>query len=99
MAAPMRSIELLGFADGAAGGTPAVYGLYGLIGIVATAVIAGAVTLINTRWTTAKPNRRTERIAKEREAFERFILLNTAADPRLIKTGYEHLAEVARVPT
>lgn len=91
----MRGIELAApLADGSNGTVPA---LLGLIGLVMVAIIGGVVTLLTTKWSAAKPNRTTDRVAKKSAALELWIALNTDVDPRKIKTGYESPAEVARV--
>lgn len=93
----MRSIELAGaLADGAG---PTVYGVYGLIGVVTVALIGAAVTLLTSpRRTGSSSSRTVVRVAKHRDALVNWVLLNTEADPRKIKTGYESPAEVARDP-
>lgn len=92
----MRSLELAQhLAD--SGSQTTVASIYGLIGLVLVTLIGAAVTLLTARWNLRSPGSRSgERIAKHREALELWIALNTDADPRKIKTGFESPIEVAR---
>lgn len=75
------------------------YAFFALIGAVVTAFItaASAVMVAKIGRSEGKEGQR-RRAARRVDALERWILLNTPADPDLIETGDETPEEVARVP-
>lgn len=96
-------LDLLADGNSTPPDTGAMYGLYGMLAAVGVAFIAGLFSLLTAKANNNRGGDRegdagtaSRRVAREHEAFERFILLNTPADTRKIETGYESMDEVRR---
>lgn len=71
--------------------------LYTMISALGVAIITGAFNYLSRGSTKETPSRAMRTVAKQHEAYERFLLLR-GFDPRKIKTGYESDEEVDRAP-
>lgn len=71
------------------------YALYGMVAALGTAFIYGVVSIITNKMGKVSGAPASRKVAREHEAWERFLLMN-GFDPRRIKTGYETMEEASR---